>query len=176
MVKANKIEAYEKWIKGINKEVSHFDGFMGVDIIRPRSREHSEYVIILRFDSYTNLRSWQKSPIRLAWLKESRGYVISETQTQKTSGLEMYFTLPNYYSFKSNRPAYYKLVIIGILAVYPLIIFINFIIDPLVNQFSDELQIFFSVIFVSMLLTYPVMPWITKTLTFWLYPIQTKRE
>ncbi len=51
VVKPNKNDAYEIWAQGINKVIKRFDGFIGVDVIRPRDHSHNEYVVIIRFEN-----------------------------------------------------------------------------------------------------------------------------
>lgn len=70
---------YEAWLKGINKAATAFAGFLGVNVIRPSGNVGRDYVSIFRFDSYANLRAWQDSNERRAWLdKIHAGMVESE--------------------------------------------------------------------------------------------------
>ncbi|PSN11398.1 antibiotic biosynthesis monooxygenase, partial [filamentous cyanobacterium CCT1] len=64
----------------------------------------------------------------------------------------------------------YKQVVLGVLAVYPLILLANTLLGPLLVGLPPLLALLISVIFVSALLTYPVLPWLSKGLGFWLYP------
>jgi antibiotic biosynthesis monooxygenase (ABM) superfamily enzyme len=66
-------------------------------------------------------------------------------------------------------------VILGVLAVYPLILLANWLLDPFLKGFHPLVSLFISVLFVSALLTYPVMPWLTRLLNFWLYPSVKRR-
>ncbi|MBE9112840.1 antibiotic biosynthesis monooxygenase, partial [Nodosilinea sp. LEGE 07298] len=72
-------------------------------------------------------------------------------------------------------PPYYKQVVLGVLAVYPLILLANGLLGPLLIGLPPLLALFISVIFVSALLTYPIMPWLSKGLAFWLYPKAQRR-
>ncbi|MCH8908884.1 MAG: antibiotic biosynthesis monooxygenase [Candidatus Heimdallarchaeota archaeon] len=175
VVKPSKRKEYENWLTGINAEVQKFDGFMGIDVIRPRTPKYLEYVIIMKFSSHQHLIDWQDSNEREAWLKKSRRLVIGEKQEIKPSGLLLYFTLPDTLSF-SSPPPYYKLVMIGITTVYPLILLFKFLFGGLVEPLHDDLEIFLSVIFVSLFLTYPLMPLLTDFLDFWLYPVDSKQD
>jgi antibiotic biosynthesis monooxygenase (ABM) superfamily enzyme len=59
--------------------------------------------------------------------------------------------------------------------VYPLILLSNLLLSPLLKELPALLGLLISVIFISALLTYPVMPYLTKMLTFWLYPTSARR-
>jgi antibiotic biosynthesis monooxygenase (ABM) superfamily enzyme len=62
------------------------------------------------------------------------------------------------------------MVIVGTMAVYPLILLVNQLAGPFIGTLPDKLSLLISVVLVSALLTWPVMPWLTKLLGFWLYP------
>lgn len=178
VVDPSKLVAYEAWTKGINQDARQFEGFLGVEIIRPRDHDHPEYVVIVKFDTYDHLRRWLISPTYRDWMDQSYGLIAVRSQQQLPNGLELWFTLPQ--SRSGARPPlppppYYKQVVLGVLAVYPLILLANRLLGPLLGGLPPLLGLFFSVIFVSALLTYPVMPWLSKSLEFWLYPEASRR-
>jgi antibiotic biosynthesis monooxygenase (ABM) superfamily enzyme len=171
VVEPSQVAAYEAWTKGINRDASRFDGFVGVEVIRPRDHGHPEYVVIIRFETYNHLRDWMMSPIYRDWMDKSYGLIAARSQQQMPSGLELWFTLPKLRSgMRSPHPPYYKKVVLGVLAVYPLILLSNQLLGPLLAGLPPLLALFISVVFVSALLTYPVMPWLSAALGFWLYP------
>lgn len=173
VVEPSKVEAYEAWTKGINRDARQFEGFLGVEVIRPRDHAYPEYVVIVKFESYDRLRAWLISPIYREWMDQSYGLIAARSQQHLPNGLELWFTLPQARSRGRDPlppPPYYKQVVLGVLAVYPLILLANVLLGPLLGGLPPLLGLFISVIFVSALLTYPVMPWLSKGLEFWLYP------
>ena len=173
VVEPSKVDDYEAWTKGINRDARQFEGFLGVEIIRPRDHAHPEYVVIVKFESYDRLRRWLISPTYRAWMDQSYGLIAARSQQQLPSGLELWFTLPKArldITSPLPSPPYYKQVVLGVLAVYPLILLANRLLEPLLGELPPLLGLFVSVIFVSALLTYPVMPLLSKGLEFWLYP------
>ncbi|PZU97252.1 MAG: antibiotic biosynthesis monooxygenase [Leptolyngbya sp.] len=178
VVEPSKVTAYEAWTKGINHDARQFEGFLGVEVIRPRDHDHPEYVVIVKFESYDRLRSWLISPIYRDWMDQSYGLIAARSQQHLPNGLELWFTLPQARSGGHDPlppPPYYKQVVLGVLAVYPLILLANALLGPLLGGLPPLLGLFISVIFVSALLTYPVMPWLSKSLEFWLYPKAGRR-
>lgn len=169
MVKPQLIEEYEAWTEGINRAASKFEGYLGTSIIRPRDHDYPEYVTIVRFDNYEHFRVWQLSPTYQEWRQKGQNLIIDTTQ-QERNGLEMWFTLPQHPAQLIAQPAYYKQVIVGAIAVYPLIVLSTALLDPFLKALPSHLGLFISVLFVSALLTYPVMPMLTHVLNFWLYP------
>ncbi len=176
IVDLTRIDEYEEWTKGINHAAQNFNGFLGVDIIRPRVNGHPEYVVIVKFDNYDNFRSWMTSPIYHQWLESSSGLISSRSVQELPTGIEMWFSLPSNQLSRNPEPPYYKKVILGTIAVYPLILFANVLLYPLIKNWHPQLGLFVSVALVSALLTYPVMPWLTKLFRFWLYPSLRRRH
>ncbi len=174
IVKPGRIQEYEIWAKGINQAAKQFEGFVGVDVIRPRDRDYAEYVVIVKFDNYDNFRNWWTSPIYQEWIRKSRPLILDRAHQQQHSGLEMWFTLPVHLSHGIPQPAYYKQVILGTVAVYPLILCTNALLGSFLKELPSLLALLISVIVLSALLTYPVMPWLTRLLSFWLYPSSHK--
>ena len=175
VVEPNRIEEYEAWTKGINQSAQQFEGFIGVDVIRPRDHQHPEYVVIVKFDNYDHCKNWLTSSVYQQWMQSAEEFIAQRSQQQLPDGLELWFTLPKSKFSNPPQPAYYKQVIIGVITVYPLILLANLFLNPFLQGFPALLSLLISVIFVSALLTYPVMPYITKILSFWLYPSISKR-
>lgn len=58
--------------------------------------------------------------------------------------------------------------------LYTLAKYNNVLLNPVLKQLPALLGLLISVTFVSALLTYPIMPWLTKLPGFWLYPSFSK--
>jgi uncharacterized protein len=175
IAKKNKIKEFEEWLSGISKEVSRQEGSMGIDIIRPTDKESKpEYVIIFRFNNYDNLTKWENSSIRNKWLQKGRELVQADPDVQKLTGLEFWFTP---YSKKSSdlvpliSPPRYKMVIVTI----PVISLLLLTLVPQIHFITEMLSIPYSIRFVIaititvILMTYLIMPLLTKLLRPWLF-------
>lgn len=175
IVKKNKIKEFEEWLSGINREVSRQNGSMGIDIIRPTDKESKpEYVIIFRFDNYVNLTKWENSSIRNEWLKKGRELVQTDPDVQKLTGLEFWFTpypKKNSHSMPLVSPRRYKMVIVTI----PVIALLLLTLVPQIHFIGESLSIPYSIRFVIaiaimvLLMTYFIMPLLTKVLRPWLF-------
>lgn len=175
IAKKNKIKEFEEWLSGISKEVSRQDGSMGIDIIRPTDKElRPEYIIIFRFDTYGNLTKWENSSIRNEWLQKGRQLVQADPDVQKFTGLEFWFTP---YSKKSsylmplNSPPRYKMIIVTI----PIISVLLLTLVPQIHIITEMLFIPYLIRFIIaititvILMTYLIMPFLTKLLRPWLF-------
>ncbi|MEE3716841.1 antibiotic biosynthesis monooxygenase [Tumidithrix elongata RA019] len=176
IVEPDRIQEYEAWTKGINQSAQQFEGFLGVEIICPRDHDYPEYVVIVKFDNYIHYKSWLNSPTYQKWMERSQDFISRRSLQQLPTGLELWFSLPRDRGYNPPQPAYYKQVILGVVTVYPLILLANALIGPFLQGLPPLLGLLISVIFVSALLTYPVMPWLTKLLSFWLYPSSRRKR
>src|SRR3712207_7785931 len=52
---------FEEWVSGILGAVQDFPGYLGSDVLRPKSAEEGEYRILYRFDHTSNLERWEES-------------------------------------------------------------------------------------------------------------------
>ncbi|MBL1173963.1 antibiotic biosynthesis monooxygenase [Pantanalinema sp. GBBB05] len=170
VVKPDCIHEYEGWVKQVNHAAQQFPGFRGVEVIRPRDRTHPEYVVIVKFDHYEQLKAWLTSAVYQRWVENVQHLFVSRSSQQLPDGLELWFTLPANTTQELPQPAYYKKVVLGVLGVYPLILLADALLKPVVKDLPPLLALLLSVTLVSALLTYPVLPWLTQVLNFWLYP------
>lgn len=178
IAKKDKIKEFEEWLSGISKEVSRQEGSMGIDIIRPTNNNNKsklEYVVIFRFNNYDNLTKWEKSPIRNEWLQKGRKLVEADPDVQKMTGLEFWFT--PYFKDESSPmipiqpPPRYKMVIVTIPVISILLLTlvpqIHFLTEMLSIPFPIRLVIAITII--VLLMTYVIMPLLTKLLKSWLF-------
>jgi uncharacterized protein len=158
IAKKDKIKEFEEWLSGISKEVS----------------KH-KYVTISRFNNYDSLTKWGKSTIRNEWLQKGRKLVEADPDVQKLTGFEFWFT--PYFKDESspmiplNPPPRYKMVIVTI----PVISIMLMTLVPQIHILTEMLSIPFPVKLVItltitvLLITYVIMPLLTKLLKSWLF-------
>jgi antibiotic biosynthesis monooxygenase (ABM) superfamily enzyme len=175
IAKKDKIKEFEEWLSGISKEVSKQEGNMGIDTIRPTDKSKLEYVVIFRFNNYDSLTKWEKSTIRNEWLQKGRKLVESDYDVQKMTGLEFWFT-PYFNNGSSpmiplQPPPRYKMVIVTI----PVISILLLTLVPQIQFLTEMLSIPFPIRLVIaltitvLLMTYVIMPLLTKLLKSWLF-------
>jgi len=163
-----KIKEFEEWMDGIVHEAMKFEGHMGVNIIRPSdASSNPEYVIIFRFNTYENLKKWQNSEIRKEWIKKSKDVTEGDPKTEIQSGLEFWFT-PASALERGSVPPRYKMTMVTTGIVFVLLITLI----PQVRQITATLPVLLStllgVIIMVGLMTYVIMPSITRLLRPWL--------
>ncbi|WP_207956738.1 antibiotic biosynthesis monooxygenase [Rubrobacter tropicus] len=166
-VEPGREEEFEAWISGILAAVKEFPGYLGSDVLRPSNSEDDEYSIIYRFDHASNLERWEASDERRRWLDKAEPLVREQT-VRRLTGLETWFTLPS----KEGQPAppRYKMAVVTWLAVFPTVLIIFTLFGPLLNLLPTVLRTLLFTLTMVSLMTYVIMPRMTRLFSFWLYP------
>ena len=60
-VRSCREQEFETWLRGIAAEAATFHGHQGLTVLRPADHRHPEYVAVLRFANYEDLRRWERS-------------------------------------------------------------------------------------------------------------------
>jgi uncharacterized protein len=163
-----KIDEFEEWMDGIIHESMKFEGHMGVNVIRPIDPlSNPEYVIIFRFNTYENLTMWQNSEIRKEWLEKSADVTEGEPVVQKQTGLEFWFT-PPHNTGQHAIPPRYKMAIVTGGIVFALLSSLVPLIRQATAMLPQTLSILVAVAIMVPLMTYVIMPFVTKLLRPWL--------
>lgn len=168
--KKGKINEFEQWMDGIVHESMKFEGHMGANIIRPSNLSNPEYVIIFRFTSYENLTKWEKSEIRRKWIEKSKDVTEGDPRVEKQSGLEFWFT-PNSGNATAaalDHPPRYKMAMVIIGVIFVLVSTLLPLIRDATAVLPTLLSILLGVVIMVLLMTYVIMPTVTRVLKPWL--------
>jgi len=160
--------AYEEFLAGINGAAKAFPGYLGEEVFRPASGDGGEYRIVYRFDSPAHLRDWLGSTERAAWLARAEPHVASPMRTQYLTGLESWFTLPAQPG--APPPPAYKMAVLTWAAIFPLITLIVVVSAPLLGGLPVVPRLAVTTLATVSLMTWVVMPRLTRLLHRWLYP------
>src|SRR5918997_5284853 len=169
--KLGKTEEFERWLDDIIHEAMKFKGHMGVNIIRPSNMSNPEYVIILRFDNFENLEKWEKSEIRKKWIEKGKDLIEGKAKMEKQTGLEFWFTPASARAstaVEQQQPPRYKMAIVLTGIIFVLVSTLL----PRVEQATVGLPVllstFVGVAIMVLLMTYVIMPSVTRLLRPWL--------
>ena len=166
-VKPGQVEAFEAWLDEIKAVAAGFDGYAGMDVVRPADADNPAYVIILRFGSYELYTAWHDSPQRAETVERSLNMTMGDPMFEEAHGLEGWFTPPAAPT-ETARPPKYKMTILTIVGLYPLIVVIGAIVAA-VTELPVALGSLITVTIVAAVATYWVMPWITHVARHWLF-------
>lgn len=166
-VKHGAEKAFEEWLHGISQEAARFPGHLSVTIFRPPPGG-GEYTIVLQFDRDENLQSWLRSEPRRRWIERVRALEESPEHREEVTGLEHWFTLPD--KPESAPPPKHKMALLVALAAYPTVLLVHVVLYPIVSRLPYALGALIASVCLVLLLTYVVMPRVTRMFHDWLYP------
>lgn len=172
-VRPGQDERFEQWLHAVAADAMTFEGHLGVHVIRPGPGSR-EYTTIFRFSTPKQLRAWLDSDLRGRRLRESEDLFTDSSQVQELSGLEAWFTLPGRPT--STPPLRYKMALTTFAAVFALLMVIPRLLAPLIDPIPPLARTFVVCATMVTLLTYVVMPPLTRALSGWLYPRRNVSE
>ncbi len=166
-VKPGSEDAFQTWLDGIIAEAKRFPGHGGVTVLEPRPGGPNEFIVILRFSTVEASRRWVCSPERKRWLEKVEPLTLRTDQLEET-GLETWFTLPDVP--QPPHPPRYKMAFVTWLAIYPLLVLTFYAIGPLLTGIPAPGRIFVTTALLVPLMTWVVMPQMTKLFWGWIHP------
>jgi len=158
--------AFEDWADGIQSRMSHYPGHLGSTMLSPGAGE-DEYHIVYRFADAETLHNWEQSEERAQWLVKLEEMVESERFAHVT-GLETWFTLPDR---ADQRPPRWKMVTVTSAVIFALQLPIQAFLLSTLLDWPLVLRTAVMSLAMTLLMTYLVMPRVTRLLRRWLYPL-----
>ncbi len=159
---------YEDWVHRIIEVGSRQPGHQSVDVIRPTAGSNGVYLLLVRFDSREHQQAWEHSDERSRFLLELEELTDGDTQFEKVTGLETWFTLPG--EAPLPPPNKHKMFVIITVAVFVLVLSITVLFGDLLTQLPLVPRVALLAIVQVALLSYVIMPRATVWLRNWLYP------
>jgi antibiotic biosynthesis monooxygenase (ABM) superfamily enzyme len=158
--------AYEALLRGMFAEMQRFDGFLGADIVPPTTPD-GEYQVIVRWASEKALAAWDASPTHLQWLQRLAQVAEGEPAYRLLTGLEAWFALP---AIPGNAPPpRLKMALVTWLGIFPTVALLQATVAPWLAIWPFLLRIAAFTLLVVTLMTWLVMPYLTR----WLRPFLT---
>lgn len=166
-VRSGREAGYEAWIKGIAADARQFEGHLSVNILRPQPGVSSDYVIVLQFDSCLHLNAWLNSDIRKNWINRVQPLIQEQESVQVLTGLESWFQLPKQAGHAA--PKRYKQAILIWVGVMIVSLLVHPLLAPVLQYLPWLLRVAFSAAITVALLSYVIMPRLTRWLKRWLF-------
>jgi uncharacterized protein len=167
--KKGRIDEFEEWLDGIIHESMNFEGHMGVNIIRPSDLSNPEYIVILRFNTYQNLAKWENSEIQREWIEKGKDVIDDGLTVAKQTGLEFWFTPISGKTAESALvPPRYKMAIVTGVVIFAILNTLLPLIQHMIKGLPALLGVVIVVVIMVLLMTYVIMPAVTRLLRPWL--------
>jgi antibiotic biosynthesis monooxygenase (ABM) superfamily enzyme len=159
---------YEQFLDGIITAASRFPGHLGAEVFRPQTAAAGDYRVVYRFDTAQHLHAWLGSAEHAAWLERAEPHVIGPLRRQVLTGLEAWFTLPTQPGLPP--PPRYKMALVTWVTIFPLITLVVVATAPLLGRLPLVARLAVTTGVTVPLMTWAVMPRVTRLLGWWLYP------
>lgn len=159
--------AYEAWLGRLTTAAGSLPGYLGAEFHRPAS-PGGDYVSVFRFDSLEHLEAFEASDLRARFLAEVAPLVEADAVWQRMTGLELWFDPPK--GTVVAQPSPHRMALVLIAVVFVLVLALNLAIGPLIAGWPLPLRLLLTVTLQVVLMTYVIMPRLTRALARWIYP------
>jgi len=171
-VKPGREGDFEVWAHGIVAASRQFPGHLAASVLDdPGSRE---YHILFSFTDRRSLRAWLDSEERRRWLAQVADLLEADQGLQQLTGLETWFELPGANGPTMKPPPRWKMWLVSIVAVYPLVLAFQALVVPRMAGLPFPLRALSFPLVLLTLMTFVVMPVVTRLLRRWLGPRQAR--
>ena len=161
----DKVADYLKWRRKVIAAQAQYPGYLATDFFKPHGKQ-DEWVDIVRYRSADDLTDWMESKDRVALLKELE-LIAESIHAHQVTGLEGWFALNRTPGEAISLPASWKQALAVLFALYPTVMVLNFM-TPLWHNLSFPAQMLIGNILSVALLTWIVMPAVSRLLNSWL--------
>ncbi len=174
-VKPGREADYEAWLQRLQAEARQLPGYLGVTTQRPAAAGPREYVSAVRFDSLAHLQAFEASELRRRHLAEVQPFVEGDAAWERLTGLEFWFSAPP--GTVVPQPSRPRMAVVMTLVVFGLVLAVGSVVNtafarlPFATPYP--LRLFVTIAIEVVLMTWLVMPAITKRLAPWIYPRRT---
>lgn len=161
-----KAAEFENYLRSIIEASSNYPGCLGTEVINPTG--DNRYILVFRFASQKELDDWSASDDRNFWVNKIDQVIERPTQLNTLTGFETWFYLSKPNNFVP--PPRYKMALVTYLAIAPTIMLFNLLFGHFFMAIPEPFTIFVSAPFIVIIMTYVVMPAMTKAFKNFLYP------
>lgn len=168
-VRPDRRDEYEQWLHRLLADASSLDGFLGADVHRPPpDAADPEYTSVFRFSSLERLRDFEGSDLRNRYLDEVADLVRADAVWDTTTGLELWFSPPP--GTVVAQPVRWRMAMVVGVVVYVLVLVFGAMAGLALDGWPPPLRLAVVIAVEITLMTYVLLPWLTRRLARWIYP------
>jgi len=162
-------EQYEQRLAQLLDEARLLRGYLGATVQRPQlSSPRNEYTSVFRFATVADLQEFERSELRGHFLRDILPTVEADATWDRLTGLEFWFTPPP--GTVVPQPSRFRMAVLMIVVVYALVMGIGGVIGALLHMLPGTLRLLITIVIEVLLMTYVLMPVLTRRLAWWIYP------
>lgn len=172
LVRPGMESAYESWVHDVGLILAEFPGAEGITVLPPGTAHSGpEWVLVLRFADYPAMVRWKRSDLRARWIARLDDLTVDTGAWEEQTGLETWFTLDGRPT-PTGPPPRWKQAVLTTLGLVPLLLLSNLLLEPVTGGWPVWFRTVVVTPFLVALMTWVVMPTITRAVFAWLYPGQ----
>jgi antibiotic biosynthesis monooxygenase (ABM) superfamily enzyme len=164
--KKGRTDEFAEWARGATAEAVGFPGNLAATVVHTEGSR--DFHVVHQFATRQDLRGWLDSDERRKWLRRAGELAASRTAVQHRTGLETWFHVPSEASATMRPPPRWKMWLISLVAVYPLVLAFQAFVVPLTASWPLPLRAALFPVVLLTAMTYVVMPVVTRLLRRWL--------
>lgn len=146
-----------------------FPGHLGVTVLKPQRGDNNDYRIIVKFASDADYQRWCRSNEATHWFKILNRLEEKPPNLETMTGIETWFAVNSSVSRPMIPPPRYKMAIVTWIAIFILIVIINLLFGGFLASLPMLLRSFLLTVSLVILMTYVVMPQMSRLFSRWLY-------
>ena len=166
-VKPGAEAAFESAMQEFIRFALAFPGNRGIHVVRPSSSDSREYTVVHRFADERARQSFKASGDYREWMRRLRELTENEPYIEEQSGLGGWFTPPG--APRSAASSQLKMALVTFLGVLPVTAALLALLPRLLPGWHPQAVNVVMSILVVALLTWPVMPLLTRVFARWLF-------
>lgn len=159
--------SYEACVSRLVEQAAALPGYLGTQVQRP-SPPSRTYLSTFRFASTDTLAAFEQSEVRAQFLREVVPHVETDAVWEKMTGLELWFTPPP--GSLVPQPSRFRMSLLLIAVVFGLVLSIGWGVGLVLHDWPYPARLLVTITVEVFLMTYVVMPRLTRRLAGWLYP------
>lgn len=159
-----KVRDYLAWRRKAIAAQAHYPGYLATEFFEPHGKM-DEWVDVVRYDSLKDLEHWMESKERRDLLEELDS-IVESRHAHRVTGLEGWFAMNRPGETVAGPPSW-KQALAVLFALYPTVMALTFL-NSLWQSRSLSVRMLFGNILSVALLTWLVMPAVSRLLGFWL--------
>lgn len=166
-VRAGREADYERWLTTLTSDAHALPGYLGATIERPGPGSEREYTSVFRFADVASLRAFEASDLRRRALRDVAELVEADATWRELTGLELWFTPPP--GTPMPQPDRARMCILLVAVVFGLVLSLGQAVGLVMGTAPMPLRLFVTIAIEVVLMTYVVMPRLTRWLARWIY-------
>ncbi len=162
-IRRGRARDFEAAHDGVVTKLSAFPGFLRSELIPPVDGVSGDHVIVFAFDARANLDRWLESDERRSWLEQVTPLIEGDRKMNVVGGFAGWFRATD----DAHTPKWKQATAV-LLALFPTALTLSLLRQALLPDLALVPSVFLSNVLGVAVLTWLLMPWVTRALGPWL--------